>query len=327
MVRSHGVPLFGVLGRAFRAGRWLVTLGLLLVVTSAVSCAAPEAGQPLPQVKPEPSHLAPEDGRPSPLQPEPPGLPSDEEVFSALDTEALLDIGYHEPGRVVTVEGTVVGAFYATESKGKPTFLDFHDPYPGWFTCVIWEEDRETGEAIRDRFVATFQPNPESYFLDKRVRVRGQVSVYQGTPEIELTEPSHIWVVGGAGQQGVLVVRVIDGDTIEIEGGQRVRYTGIDAPEVAHATEPGEHFGEEAAGKNQELVEGRIVSLKRDVTDKDEYGRLLRYVWLGDTMINAELVRLGYAYAYSLRPNVKYQELFLQLEAEAREQKLGLWAE
>ena len=211
MARSHGVPLFGVLGRAFRAGRWLVPLGLLLVVTSAVSCAAPEAVQPLPPVEPELPHLAPEAGGSLP-QPEPPGLPSDEEVFSALDTETLLDIGYHEPGRVVTVEGTVVGAFYATESKGKPTFLDFHDPYPGWFTCVIWEEDRETGELIRDRFVAAFQPNPESYFLGKRVRVRGEISIYQGTPQIELTEPPQIWVIGEASQQEALVIRVIDGD-------------------------------------------------------------------------------------------------------------------
>jgi micrococcal nuclease len=106
-----------------------------------------------------------------------------------------------------------------------------------------------------------------------------------------------------------------------------VRYIGIDAPEIVHSLEPGEQFGEEATEKNRELVEGRIVSLERDVTDRDEYGRLLRYVWLGDVMINAELVRLGYAYSYSLPPNVKYQELFLRLEREAREQKLGLWSE
>jgi micrococcal nuclease len=72
---------------------------------------------------------------------------------------------------------------------------------------------------------------------------------------------------------------------------------------------------------------GKIVSLERNVEDRDEYGRLLRYVWLGDTMINAELVRLGYAYSYSLPPNMRYEGLFLRLEGEAREQKLGLWAE
>lgn len=297
---------------------WLIPLGLFLLLTAAVSCAVPEVSQPLPQA--EPPQSVPEVSEPPSSQPEPSGLPSGEEVFSALDTEALLDIGYNEPGRIVTVEGIVVRTFYATASKGKPTFLDFHDPYQGWFMCVIWEEDRE-------RFVATFPPSPESYFLDKRVRVRGKVSIYQGTPEIVLTEPSQIWVVSEAGQLEALVVRVIDGDTVEIEGGQRVRYIGIDTPEIARPTEPAEYFGEEAAEKNRALVEGRIVSLESDVAVRDEYGRWLRYVWLGDTMINAELVRLGCAYAYSLPPNTRYQELFLRLEGEAREQKLGLWTE
>jgi micrococcal nuclease len=309
---------------AISVRRWLIFLGLLLLLTSAVSCAVPEASQPLPQAGPPQS--APEAREPSVPQPGPSGLPSDEEIFSALDTEALLDIGYNEPGRIVTVEGNVVRTFYASASKGKPTFLDFHDPYQGWSMCVIWEEDRETGEPIRQRFVAAFPPSPESYFLDKRVRVRGKVSIYQGTPEMVLTEPSQIWVVSETGQFETLVIRVIDGDTVEIEGGRRVRYIGIDTPEIVHPTEPAEYFGEEAAEKNRELVEGRIVSLESDVEVRDEYGRLLRYVWLGDTMINAELVRLGYAYAYSLPPDTRYRELFLRLEGEAREQKLGLWA-
>jgi len=123
------------------------------------------------------------------------------------------------------------------------------------------------------------------------------------------------------------VTEIIDGDTIEIKGGDRVRYLGIDAPEIVHPSEPVEYFGKEATEKNRELVEGKRVTLERDVEDRDEYGRLLRYVWRDDIMVNAELVRLGYAYAYSLPPNVKYQELFLQLEKEAREQRLGLWAE
>ena len=324
MGRNHGVPVATAFRIVLSAVRWLIPLGLLILV-AAVSCAAPQASQLLPQAEPE--ELPPEASEPSLPQPEPPLLPSGEEVFSALDTEVLLDIGYNDPDRIVTVEGTVVRTFYATESKGKPTFLDFHDPYQGWFMCVIWEEDRESGEPIREKFVAAFPPNPESYFLDKRVRVRGRLNIYQGTPEMVLTKPSRIWIVDEASQQEALVVRVIDGDTVEIEGGQRVRYIGIDAPEIVHPTEPVEYFGEEAAEKNRELVEGRIVSLERDVEDRDEYGRLLRYVWLGDVMINAELVRLGYAYSYSLPPNIRYQELFLRLEGEAREQKLGLWAE
>jgi micrococcal nuclease len=325
MARNHGVPVSTLFKIALGVVRWLIPLGLFLLVV-AISCAAPEASQPLPQ-QAEPEELPPEVSEPSLPQPEPPLLPSGEEVFSALDTPALLDIGYNEPSRIVTVEGTVVRTFYAAESKGKPTFLDFHDPYQGWFMCLIWEEDSESGEPIRENFVATFPPSPESYFLDRKVRVRGRVSIYQGTPEMVLTEPSQIWIVDEASQQEALVVRVIDGDTVEIEGGERVRYIGIDAPEIVHPTEPAEYFGEEAAEKNRELVERKMVSLERDVEGRDEYGRLLRYVWLGDTMINAELVRLGYAYSYSLPPNTRYQELFLRLEGEAREQKLGLWAE
>ncbi len=303
--------------------RWLIPVGLFLLV-AVISCATPEAIQPMPQA--EPPQLPPEAGESLLPQEEPERPPSGEEIFSALDTEALLDIGYDTPDRIVTVEGTVVRTFYATESKGGPTFLNFHDPYQGWFTCLIWEEDRETGEPIRDKFVAAFPPSPESYFLDKKVRVRGRINIYEGTPEMVLTEPSQIWVISEVGQQEALVVRVIDGDTVEIEGEQRVRYIGIDAPEIAHPTGPAEYFGEEAAEANRELALGKIVSLERDVEDRDEYGRWLRYVWLDDTMINAELVRLGCAYAYSLPPNVRYQELFLRLEREAREQKLGLWA-
>ena len=118
----------------------------------------------------------------------------------------------------------------------------------------------------------------------------------------------------------VLVTRVIDGDTIEIEGGYHVRYIGIDTPEKGDAL-----YGE-ATQANRNLVEGRKVHLEADVEDKDDSGRLLRYVWLDNTMVNAELVRLGYAYSYSYPPNVKYQAYFLQLEREAREQKLGLWS-
>ena len=125
------------------------------------------------------------------------------------------------------------------------------------------------------------------------------------------------------------VVRVIDGDTIEvdIEGSlYNVRYIGIDTPETVHPQKPVEYFGKEAAERNRELVEGKRVRLENDIEDKDKYGRLLRYVWVGDTMVNAELVRLGYAYSYTYPPNVKYQDYFLQLEREAREQGRGLWS-
>jgi hypothetical protein len=112
----------------------------------------------------------------------------EEEVIGALDTESLLDIGYNHPGTVVTAEGVIVRTYYAQKSKGKPTFLDFHDPYEGYFICIIWEGDRQS-------FVEEFPPNPESYFSDKKVRVEGTIDIYEGAPEIVLHDPSQIWVV------------------------------------------------------------------------------------------------------------------------------------
>ncbi len=124
----------------------------------------------------------------------------------------------------------------------------------------------------------------------------------------------------------VKVTRVIDGDTVELESGQHVRYIGIDTPETVDPRKPVQCFGEEASKKNKELVEGKTVRLEKDVSDKDQYGRLLRYVWVGESMVNLELVKQGFAHSYTYPPDVKYQEKILKAEKEAREGKLGLWA-
>lgn len=125
------------------------------------------------------------------------------------------------------------------------------------------------------------------------------------------------------------VIRVIDGDTIEVNiagATYTVRYIGIDTPETVHPSKPVEYMGKEASDKNKELVDGKTVELEKDVSETDRYGRLLRYVYLGDLFINAELVRLGYAQVSTYPPDVKYQDLFLQLQQEAREAGRGLWA-
>jgi len=121
--------------------------------------------------------------------------PTAEQVIDALDTTKLLEIGYDHPEKIVTVEGVIVRTYYAKNSKGKPTFLDFHDPYEGYFSCVIWQEDRQTSEPIRDKFIEAFPPNPETYFLNRKVRVEGKIEIYKGTPEIVLDDPSQIWIV------------------------------------------------------------------------------------------------------------------------------------
>ena len=119
------------------------------------------------------------------------------------------------------------------------------------------------------------------------------------------------------------VTQVIDGDTIIIGTGQRVRYIGIDTPEVYPQPEAG---GMEAWQANRKLVEGKKMRLERDVSDTDKYGRLLRYVYVGDVLVNAELVRLGLAEAKAYPPDTRYQELLEQLESEARQAGRGMWA-
>ncbi|MFH1484555.1 MAG: thermonuclease family protein [Chloroflexota bacterium] len=118
------------------------------------------------------------------------------------------------------------------------------------------------------------------------------------------------------------VSRVVDGDTIVIQGGQRVRYIGIDAPEARG--EP-QAFGQQATEVNRSLVEGKLVRLEKDVSETDKYGRLLRYVYVNGTFVNAELVQRGYARAVSYPPDVRYQDYFRALEREAREAVRGLW--
>lgn len=119
------------------------------------------------------------------------------------------------------------------------------------------------------------------------------------------------------------VIEVIDGDTIVIEGNYRVRYIGIDTPEVHPEMEA---FGLEAWQANRELVEGKIVHLEPDVCEVDKYGRLLRYVYVDDIFVNAELVRQGLAYAQAYPPDTKHQDYLEKLEQEAKQAGRGIWA-
>lgn len=120
--------------------------------------------------------------------------------------------------------------------------------------------------------------------------------------------------------RSVKVIRVLDGDTIEIESGERVRYLGINAPES------GQPFSTESTRENERLVAGRIVNLEFDVQTQDRYGRLLAHIWVGNMLVNKEIVKNGYAVSETIQPNVKYQDLILEAQQEARENCRGLWA-
>jgi micrococcal nuclease len=108
-----------------------------------------------------------------------------------------------------------------------------------------------------------------------------------------------------------IVSHVVDGDTIGVRIGtreERIRYIGMNAPERG---EPG---GRDAALANRTLVAGQTVRLELDVQERDRYGRVLAYVYVGDTMVNAELVAQGYAQVMTIPPNVRHQDLFLKLQ-------------
>ncbi|MGI6555686.1 MAG: thermonuclease family protein [Bacillota bacterium] len=134
------------------------------------------------------------------------------------------------------------------------------------------------------------------------------------------------------------VVRVVDGDTVvvRLETGaeERVRFIGVNTPESTTKHEP---YGEEAASFTRSRLDGEIVYLEKDVSDRDRYGRLLRYIWLEPPaevsedsirgkLFNAILLLEGYAQVATYAPDVKYtDDYFIRFQTEARELNKGLW--
>ncbi len=110
---------------------------------------------------------------------------------------------------------------------------------------------------------------------------------------------------------------VIDGDTVILDGGERVRLIGVDAPEIPHGKRPGEAGGYEASRYLRGLVEGKTITLKYDEEAKDSYGRTLGYLYLGDGKnINEEMIRSGHAKAMRFF-NYRLKERFFKVEAKA----------
>jgi endonuclease YncB( thermonuclease family) len=139
-----------------------------------------------------------------------------------------------------------------------------------------------------------------------------------------------IYAIGCAAPAAPQVTRVIDGDTIEVDIAgtiYKVRYTGIDTPELDDKRPEFCALAQKATRYNRQLVAGKNVRLEKDVSETDKYGRLLRYVYVGDIFINAELVRQGLAWAKAYPPDTKYQDTLEKAEAEARQDKKGLWAQ
>ncbi len=126
------------------------------------------------------------------------------------------------------------------------------------------------------------------------------------------------------------VKRIVDGDTFYVDDGTKkgksIRFIGVDAPETKHPRKPVAYFGKEASAYLTKLLKGKEVRLEFDVEKYDRYNRVLAYVYLKDsTFVNAELVKNGYAQIATFPPNVKYVDLFKELQKEARENNRGLW--
>ncbi len=119
-----------------------------------------------------------------------------------------------------------------------------------------------------------------------------------------------------------LVTGIVDGDTIDVQIGDqkfRVRYIGIDTPEQNEA------FFSEATAYNQSLIFNKTVTLVKDQSETDQFGRLLRYVVLQDTFVNYELVKSGYASASAYTPDVACSTAFEVAQGQAQMASLGLW--
>ncbi|MCK9615700.1 MAG: thermonuclease family protein [Candidatus Omnitrophica bacterium] len=128
----------------------------------------------------------------------------------------------------------------------------------------------------------------------------------------------------------IRVTRVIDGDTVRLENGETLRYIGIDTPEIKikqnnrfiYNPQP---FSLEAKRLNEKLVKNKIVRIEFDIEKTDKYKRLLGYCFIENTLVNAKLVEEGVAVTYTIPPNIKYVDIFIKSQKNARQNLKGMW--
>lgn len=119
-----------------------------------------------------------------------------------------------------------------------------------------------------------------------------------------------------------VVASVADGDTLRCRDGRRVRLIGIDAPERGQ----GDAFAPSRDRLRALAPRGATVLLEPDATARDRYGRTLAWVWVGDTLVNEQMVREGWAVLYTVAPNVRHVDRIRAAQAAARREGAGLWA-
>lgn len=211
-------------------------------------------------------------------------------------------------------------------------------PSPSWLAPDTTDTDRTERPTVPAPLESTATPEPIAATEPENPSAETKSTTQETTGNAQTTEPARRLLTPSfrtftapptpltdespAANGGIRVTSVVDGDTITLETGERVRYIGVDTPETYGTPEC---FGAEAKERNRTLVEGRTVRLVADVEDRDKYGRLLRYVWVGDSFVNDVLVRDGYASTLTIPPNVAYADTFRLAAAEARAAGRGLW--
>ncbi|MEK7288009.1 MAG: thermonuclease family protein [Elusimicrobiota bacterium] len=164
--------------------------------------------------------------------------------------------------------------------------------------------------------------------FDSKEQALEALGVVKESPETP-TDNKFLFHAPGA-KEKTKVTRVVDGDTLVIADGRKVRLIGVDTPELHHPKKPVQYFAKEAKNFVQDLVQDQAVTLEFEIGNaylkhKDKYGRLLAYVILPNgEMLNAKIIREGYGFAYTRFP-FKFMEEFRALEREARESRRGLW--
>lgn len=137
-----------------------------------------------------------------------------------------------------------------------------------------------------------------------------------------------------------IVSKHVDGDTVYVKRAnqkqEKIRFIGVNTPETKHPTKGVEYFGKEASDFTKSALLGKAVYLEKDTSERDRYGRLLRYIWLQipqnkdenevkTKLFNAILVKEGYAQVSTFPPDVKYAKYFIKFQREAKDMKKGLW--
>ena len=126
---------------------------------------------------------------------------------------------------------------------------------------------------------------------------------------------------------------VIDGDTVKLSNGEKVRLIGVDTPESKHPQKPVQWYAKEATQYLTDKLEGKSVELLFDSANsarghRDKYGRTLAYVFRGDELVNEQIIRDGYGHAYTKYPyDASMQKMFRTAEQDARDSRAGLWSD